>query len=83
MTSRYWSAHLKATSARGDRPGIQEEGNTSISVISNYSRPREEEGQVLAKKARTALHSSKHVRTCKEQCPTVWTIDKYCPNCHG
>jgi hypothetical protein len=34
-----------------------------------------------AKRARPA--PVKHAQTCKGNCPVSWTIDQYCPHCHG
>ena len=85
-TSRYWHAHLNGDAIQGDhRPGT----SSNLGITGNHEtgktpRPHDEEVSVLAKRARlTPPSSSKHVTTCKGKCPTVWTIDMYCPHCHG
>ena len=83
-TSRYWAAHLSCAPIRGNRPGISERCNISSSAsLNNNSRPDNDEVVHQAKKAKVATSSSKHVQACRGQCPAVWTIDNYCPYCHG
>ena len=83
-TSRYWAAHLSCAPIRGKRPGIIEKCNTSSPASNNKnSRPENDEVLHQTKKAKVATSSSKHVLACRSQCPAVWTIDNYCPYCHG
>ena len=83
MTSRYWSAHLGGASA-GEGPGKKETCDTSINISqTNFSRPETEIGEPSAKKVKVSPPSAKHALACRGCCPAVWTIDMYCPHCHG
>ena len=82
-SSRYWEAHSRCPPNRVSGPGIEEKCGTGKGPQTNKSRPKDEEERTLAKRARISPSSSIHVPTCRGQCPAVWTIDNYCPYCHG
>ena len=63
-------------------PNPLQPGSSSSSVSSLVrANPRGSQSTQPPKKAR--LCSSNLVKPCRGNCPKVWTIELYCPNCHG
>ena len=89
------SAALIVSSA--DPPGFRIASAIDSKVILPSIRPRPEplfcEGgpseleeadlSSRAKKARIGDQASSNRRRCRGGCPSVWTIESYCPECHG
>jgi hypothetical protein len=78
--SQLWDLH------NGNRPDNKEIGSEHPRDLCNKLskvRPSPREPSPPAKKARVEQCASRHARACRGGCPTVWTIQQYCPDCHG
>ena len=80
--SRHWQAHLK----RGPSHARPNESGKDVNhryASSHNTGLIEGDDLVSAKRAKTKASCISHVTTCSGRCPEVWTIDNYCPHCHG
>ena len=87
--SQLWIAHAQATRGNNlhnqNRPDQNDMGicDHCETIPNTKVRPISRENSTQAKRARVEDHASRHARTCRGGCPTVWTIEQYCPDCHG
>jgi len=80
-TSKYWQAHAKHSQPMGGDTRNKDGSSSSTS----YHNPgiANDEAARMTKRARIGASYFTHVPTCKGNCPKVWTIESYCPYCHG
>ena len=88
--SQLWNAHLSALTGhnlniqnRPDHKDMGSEHPRDHRETYPKVRPITREASPRAKKARVEQCASKHARACRGGCPPVWTIEQYCPDCHG
>ena len=78
-----WHAHSSAH-ARGNEGSTNSNGQLcNISASSSQVRATPPGILVSQPPKRPRLCTLTPDFSCKGNCPAVWTIDLYCPNCHG